>query len=167
MLLLLWYEATPYVLKRSGPTIRTGCEDVVWQNVVVAICGHDWNHKAVKRILWIDLPRFAEHSYELIYHISVEFLNLPVVTRQPFIIVVSRRIPGPYHEIDVVFDVFLNPVECRVDQREGRIALGLGSTEVACVAFSRLPMARMISVWVGVGLVEGIGMEICRGSANH
>lgn len=78
--------------------------------------------------------------------------------RELLVVVVACRVAGPDDEINRVFDVLIYPVKGRIDQREGAVTVA----RLGAISTSRafLSMACCVFIGSGIGLVEGVGMEV-------
>jgi hypothetical protein len=123
MPLRLRYKTPPDIQVLDCPSIWPAQEDIVGHDIVVAKRGHDWDNKitAARSMLVILL---SKHLDELGHHVFILLNDLFLGTGQVLVVVVARRVACPYHEVDVVFDIVVDPLESLVDEGEGRVAAG-------------------------------------------
>jgi hypothetical protein len=98
------------------------------------------------------LCKFRDHIFVLLH-------DLLWCSWKRIVVVVPRRVARPYHKVDVVLDVIVDPLECLVDERIGRVAAGRLCAVYACRP--ALAMACCLFCGAGICLVEGIGMKVC------
>jgi hypothetical protein len=153
----LWNEAAPDVEVLFGPLVRPAQEDVVGHDVVVAKGGHNGNDVVVDgRMVAL---RLAKDLCELVDEKFILADDLLLSAGNLLVVVVAGRVASPDDKVDVVLDVVVDPLERLVDKREGRVA----SRRLCAVDASRAALAVAGGVLGGarIGLVEGIGMEVC------
>ena len=80
------------------------------------------------------------------------------------VIVVARRVAGPDYEVEGAFEVFVDPVEGCVDERDGGVAVRCLGAEFASWAVTSV--ACLFFAGGGVGFVEGVRVEVCWGLAS-
>lgn len=84
-------------------------------NVVISKGRDYWHNEVVGWVCIVDVLILAKDFSELGNQELILFNNLLLCPRYLLIIIMSRRIASPYYEIDVVFEVLLDPFECFVD----------------------------------------------------
>jgi len=156
MSLLFRDEFSPYIQVRAGPQVRASVEDVVRKDVIVAECRYDWDGEIVVRV--VVMVACVKDLLKLLRNKSVQANDLFSCSRNLFVIVVTSRIACPDDKVNRVSDLLIYPIECRVDKRDGRVAIR---------SFRSIISSRAVSSMTGitffgrrVGLVEAIGMEI-------
>jgi len=72
----------------------------------------------------------------------------------------ARAVAGPDYKIDIVCEMFGNPGESGIDEGERRVTIAcLGAVVARC---SMAAMTKGAGFGRGVGIVEGVGMDVCR-----
>lgn len=99
-----------------------------------------------------DLGEFGDHVLILLHDLLLRPWNFVIV-------IVSRRVAGPYNKIYIVLDVVFYPFERLIDERKGRVASGsFCAIEASRPAFA---MARCVSFCARICLVERVWMKVC------
>jgi hypothetical protein len=106
------------------------------EDVVVPECWNYRDDKVVGGVGIVYVVRLPKDFDKLFHHIFIEFDDLLVRSRESFIIVMPSRIASPNHEINLIFDIVLNPLEGRVDQGKGSVAVCHFGTIIARLAFA-------------------------------
>lgn len=121
------------------------------QNIIVAQGRDDWNFQGL-----VCVADLAKYIQKLVRDESVRTQNLVLGSRDLFVAVMACRVARPYNKIDMILDVFLDPFECRVHEREGRVAIRGFCTVRAGCALS--VMAGIVFFGGRMDFVEGIRM---------
>lgn len=127
------------------------------QNVVVP---KGWNNRNDEIIGWVGViyvVGLAKDFDKFVHHKSVELDDLFIRSRKPFIVVMASRVTGPYNKVDLIFYILFDPLESRVHQCEGRVAVCHLGTIVTRLTFT--VMAGLSGI--GADFVEGIGVDVC------
>ena len=100
MSLRLRYEAPPYVEILDGPSVWAGCENIVWHDIVVSPSRYYGYPEAVGAMA---LAAQSKNFSEFGDHVLVLLDDLLLRPWYVLVIVVSRRVAGPYYEVYIVF----------------------------------------------------------------
>lgn len=123
MPLLFGNELPPYIQVFPRPSIRTICEYIVWENVIIAEGRYDRNDEIVCRIGIVVILGFPKDLSKLVYHELVLFHYLSFAAGYLLVIVVSGRVTGPDNKVYIVSYVILDPLEGSIEERYGRVAI--------------------------------------------
>lgn len=156
MSLRLGYKTAPDVQKLRRPPIWPACEDVVWQDVVVPESRYYGYREAVGPVavaaLSKDVRKLGDHVLVLLHDLLLRPWDFVIV-------VVSRRVAGPYNKVYIVLDVVFNPLERLVDERKRGVAsCGFCAIEASGSAFA---MARSVGFCARICLVERVWVKVC------
>jgi len=157
MSLRLWYEASPDIQVLHCPLIWAGQENVVRHDVVISKCRHDGYLEGLCGVLLV--VAIPKDVGQLLHHELVLRDDLILGARQLLVVVVSCRVAGPHHKINVVGHIVLYPVHGRVDEGRGRVACRCFGAVVACRAIFAVACSLLLGA--RVCLVVGVGMEVC------
>lgn len=104
------------------------------------------------------MASFPKHLGELADDKLVLVYDLFRRTRNLLVVVVPCRVARPDDEIDVVLEMLIDPFECLIDQRKGRVTTGC----LSAVDTSRtMPtVAGVTRAGTRIRLVEGIGVYV-------
>lgn len=134
-------------------------ENVMRQDVIITIGRDNWDDEIVGRIV-IVIVRASKNLSELADDEFVQLDDLVVVPRVFLVVVVAGRVAGPDDEVDFIADVVANPVESGVDQCQwGVAARRLGAVVARCAVAT---VAGAVLGGAAIGLVEGVGVEVCK-----
>lgn len=135
-----------------GKDIGSCRHDIVWQDIIVAKRWDDWYRRFV-----LPIP-LTPDLLELLYHKLVLAEHLVHRSRYPLVIIMACRVTRPDHEVYGIFEVFVYPVESRIDQSKGGVAIA--SLSPICSCRSRTTMTCIVFCRRGIYLVERIRVEI-------
>lgn len=156
MSLRLGYKTAPDVQKLRRPPIWSAREDVVWQDVVVPESRYYGYREAVGPLA---VAALSKDVRKLGDHVLVLLHDLLLRPRDLVIVVVSRRVAGPYNKVYIVFDVVFYPLERLVDERKRGVAsCGFCAIEASGSAFA---MARSVGFCARICLVERVWVKVC------
>lgn len=126
------------------------------QNIVIAKSRYNRNAE-----LFVEGSIFVTKDlFEFCDQYSIRREHLLLATWMTLVVVMPCGIACPDDEIDLIFYVVFDPLECRIDQCPWGVAIaGFGSIQ-SCR--SMVPVAGGVFVRSRVDLVKGVRMNVCR-----
>jgi hypothetical protein len=158
MSLRLGDKTLPDIQVFGRPLVRPTQEDVVRHDIIVAKSRHD---RDLEVMLGIHMVLGAARSKHVCKFCDQQLIlrnDLLLCSWYLLIIIVARRVAGPYDEVYAISQVLVDPFEGLVNQGEGGIAAGRLAAIHACR--SSFAVASGICFGAGICLVEGVWVEI-------
>ena len=132
MTLLFWDELPPDMGELSGPPGRASLHDVVGHNIIVAPCRDNRYSEVVGWIPIINVVTLAPNLCEFGDEHLVQIDDFAGCAWYLGIAIMSRRVASPNDEIDFIFEVVIEPLECCIDKSEWRITIRRLGAEDTC-----------------------------------
>jgi hypothetical protein len=148
--LLFGDEAVPDIAVGLKPLVGPRVEDIVREEVIVAKGRDDGNGELLAVI--------GEGIDNLLREERVGTEDVAFVSGNLLVAIVAGTVASPNDKVDLVLEVCANPIESRVDEGQGRVAIGgFGAVVAGRPLFA---MAGDAFCGGSVRLVKGVGMEI-------
>ena len=115
MALLFGDEAVPYAAVGLQPFVWSGIKDIVGEKIVIA---KGWDNRNRQRAM------IRESVDNFLGDLGVHIQHLTGVSWSLLIAIVACGVTSPYNKVNIVLYMSPNPVQCRVDELHGGVAIG-------------------------------------------